>query len=266
MRAEDALDGKWQCEKNLAGLKMDLDRAEQETSSLRVLLQEDTAVSDEHNTDQGDFAEVMATSSSLRSAYQQLQADRAAAEANVANSEELSSSLDRAESLANKVQHQLRNNTSLHVRLAEAIDKGDNDQKISVNRINVLQNRMKELEDVLLIAQQNSEEEMGKHEEEVRLLRESQNAQLTRMKNGGRNLVGLSPKPSNTPFDARSPRLDQTSSGQGVPLTDVVQAEVLERRVKDLEKLLRDADMEMEEVVGRMNRTQVDVAQLQTDR
>jgi hypothetical protein len=49
-------------------------------------------------------------------------------------------------------------------------------------------------------------------------------------------------------------------------LTDVVQAEVLERRVKDLEKLLRDADMEMEEVVGRMNRTQIDVAQLQTDR
>ncbi|KAJ5985329.1 hypothetical protein N7522_012525 [Penicillium canescens] len=266
MRAEDAMDGKWQCEKNLAGLKMDLDRAEQETSSLRVLLQEDTAVSDESNPDQGDFAAVMATSSSLKSAYQQLQADRAAAEANVANSEELSSSLARAESLANKVHYQLQNNTSLHARLAEAIDKGDNDQKISVNRINVLQNRMKELEDVLLVAQQNSEEEMGKHEEEVRLLRESQNAQLTRMKNGGRNLVGLSPKPPSTPFDARSPRLDHTSSGEGVPLTDVVQAEVLERRVKDLEKLLRDADMEMEEVVGRMNRTQIDVAQLQTDR
>ncbi|KAJ5767105.1 uncharacterized protein N7511_004721 [Penicillium nucicola] len=266
MRAEDAMDGKWQSEKNLAGLKMDLDRAEQETSSLRALLQEDTAASDEWKSNPEDFAEVMATSSSLESAYQHLQADRAAAEANVANSEELTSSLDRTESLANKIQYQLRNNASLHARLAEAIDKGENDQKISVNRINVLQNRLKELEDVLLVAQQTSEEEMSKHEEEVRLLRESQNAQLTRMKNGGRGLVGLSPRPPSTPFDARSPRLDQTSSGDGVPLTDVVQAEVLERRVKDLEKLLRDADMEMEQVVGRMNRTQIHVAQLQTDR
>ena len=97
-------------------------------------------------------------------------------------------------------------------------------------------------------------------------LKESQHAQLTRMMNGSRNLVGLSPRPSNAPFDSRSPRLDQTTSGEGVPLTEVVQSQILERRVKDLEKLLRDADMEMEQVVGRMNRTQLDVAQLQTDR
>ena len=51
-----------------------------------------------------------------------------------------------------------------------------------------------------------------------------------------------------------------------MPLAEVVQAEALEKRVKDLERLLREADMEMEEVVGRMNRTQVDVAQLQSDR
>ena len=39
-RADEALDQKWQCEKGLSGLRMDLDRAEQETSSLRELLQE----------------------------------------------------------------------------------------------------------------------------------------------------------------------------------------------------------------------------------
>lgn len=39
-RAEDAVEHKWQAEKGLAGLKMDLDRAEGEIASLRVLLQE----------------------------------------------------------------------------------------------------------------------------------------------------------------------------------------------------------------------------------
>lgn len=39
-RADDALEQKWQCEKGLGGLRMDLDRAHQETSSLRELLQE----------------------------------------------------------------------------------------------------------------------------------------------------------------------------------------------------------------------------------
>jgi hypothetical protein len=125
---------------------------------------------------------------------------------------------------------------------------------------------MKELEEVLLIAQQNSEEEMSKHEDEIRLLKESQNAQLTRMKNGGRTPVSLSPRPPSAPFDVRTPRLDQTTSGEGIPLVEVVQAELLEKRVKALEKLLRDADMEMEQVLARMNRTQLDVAQLQTDR
>lgn len=266
MRAEDALDAKWQCEKNLAGLKMDLDRAEQETSSLRMLLREDTAADAGLMDGQEGFADVVTTSSSLDAAFQQLQADRADAEANVTDSEELASSLVRAEALGNKVHYQLQANTSLHGRLEVAINKGDKDQQISVERINILQNHMRELEDDLLAAQNHSEEEMSNHEEAIRSLKESHNAQLMRMKNGGRNLVSLSPRPPNAPFDARLPRLDHTTSGVGVPLTEVVKSDVLERRVKDLEKLLRDADMEMEQVVGRMNRTQLDVAQLQTDR
>jgi chromosome segregation ATPase len=39
-RADEAIEQKWQCEKGLAGIKMDLDRAEQEIGSLRNLLQE----------------------------------------------------------------------------------------------------------------------------------------------------------------------------------------------------------------------------------
>jgi chromosome segregation ATPase len=39
-RADDAIEQKWQCEKGLSGLKMDLDRAEEEIGSLRDLLEE----------------------------------------------------------------------------------------------------------------------------------------------------------------------------------------------------------------------------------
>ncbi len=39
-RADGALEQKWHCEKGLGGLRMDLDRAQQETSSLRDLLKE----------------------------------------------------------------------------------------------------------------------------------------------------------------------------------------------------------------------------------
>ncbi|KAJ5091825.1 hypothetical protein NUU61_006695 [Penicillium alfredii] len=266
LRAEDALDGKWQCEKNLAGLKMDLDRAEQETSSLRVLLQEhDTPVPEELLADQESFAEVMATSSSLESAYQQLQAARVEAEASAA-SDDLAASLQRTNMLSTSVQQQLHINTSLRGRLAAAVDKGERDQQLSVERINLLQGRLKELEDNLLVAQGHSEEEMGKHEEQIRQLKDSHNAQLMRMKHGARAPANLSPRTPNTPFGDRTPRLDKTTSGEGMPLPEVVQADALEKRVKELEKLLRDADMEMEEVIGRMNRTQVDVAELQSDR
>ncbi|KAJ5946483.1 hypothetical protein N7454_003322 [Penicillium verhagenii] len=261
-RAEDALEAKWQCEKNLAGLKMDMDRAEQETSSLRVLLQElDTGASDALDADHDSFSEALATSASLESAYEQLLADRQELEASAGPDE-----LAAADQLAADVQQQLQTNLSLRGRLTTAIEKGERDQRLSVERINFLQNRMKDYEDSLLFAQHHSEEEMAKHEEEIRLLKESQNAQLTRMKTGGRTVAALSPRPMNAPFSTRSPRLDKTTSGDGIPLVEVVQVEVLEKHVKNLERLLRDADMEMEEVVGRMNRAQVDVAQLQSDR
>lgn len=267
LRAEDALDVKWQCEKNLAGLKMDLDRAKQETSSLRVLLQEhDTAVPEGLEADQESFAEVMATSSSLEAAFEQLMAEWKQGEAGASQSDETAAFVDRINMLSSSVQHQLSMNNSLRGRLAGAIDKGEMDQRLSVERINVLQSRLKELEDSLMAAQQHSEEEMGRHEEEIRQLQESHNEQLMRTKNGARTPIGLSPRSPNTPFGSRSPRLDKTTSGDAIPLAEVVRAEILERRVKDLEKLLRDADMEMEEVVGRMNRAQVDVAQLQSDR
>lgn len=75
-RAEDALEQKWQVEKGLSGLKMDLDRAEGEVASLRELLNEKDILIPEtlarsSGTSDGFGEEV--TSASLNLAYQKLQ-------------------------------------------------------------------------------------------------------------------------------------------------------------------------------------------------
>ena len=81
-RAEDALDEKWQVEKGLGGLKMDLDRAEEEITLLRDLLKEKDilippsfARSSGSSTSSGysNFGNPV-TSESLERAYEELQA------------------------------------------------------------------------------------------------------------------------------------------------------------------------------------------------
>lgn len=67
-RAEDAMEQKWQVEKGLGGLKMDLDRAEEEINSLRALLKEhDIVPGDASSTDKSG------SSQALDSAYKELQ-------------------------------------------------------------------------------------------------------------------------------------------------------------------------------------------------
>lgn len=266
-RADDALEQKWQCEKGLGGLKMDLDRAEQETTSLRMLLQEHEielpAGMDMASNEEG-LANMQITSSALESAYQQLQAEMESAEAKESWSPE---DVSRTKNLAGQVRQQLETNNALRRRLAEAISKGEREQKMSASRINEMQSRLRKLEDTLVDAQHHSEDEMAKHEEEVRALKESHSVQLNRAKLGIKTPVSLSPNPATSPFSgARSPRLDVTTTGEGVPLSEAVSVAKLEVKVKELEKALRDADFEMEEVVQRMNKAQIEVAELQSDR
>ncbi|KAK4165729.1 hypothetical protein QBC43DRAFT_259424 [Cladorrhinum sp. PSN259] len=74
-RAEEAIEQKWQVEKGLGGLKMDLDRAEEEIAMLRSLLKEaDILIPDSlpHADDTDDTAIV--SSASLEKAYKDLQA------------------------------------------------------------------------------------------------------------------------------------------------------------------------------------------------
>ena len=332
-RADDALEQKWQCEKGLGGLKKDLDRAEQETSSLRALLQEHDILLPEppglstQDVQNGTYA----TSASLEKAYKELQATqalsivklrelwgqapstredastaqtmdlllksmsdaeaerdyaqkqaelyRAQAESlqeadafhsgeNVGLADQLRASANRVESLASQVRLQLEINRDLRQRLAEAVGRGEREQKNSATRINSMQGKLRSLEDKLMTAQQHSEEVFAHHEEEVRDMKESHNTQLQRLKGGLKTPTFFSPKtsPLSPLFSARSPRLDKTTSGMGMSMTEALRTETLERKVAELEGALGDADKEMEEVVSRMNMAQIEVMELQSAR
>lgn len=69
-RAEDAIEQKWQVEKGLGGLKMDLDRAEEEVNSLRGLLKERDILTAPTSSSPGGPA---VSSESLEKAYKELQ-------------------------------------------------------------------------------------------------------------------------------------------------------------------------------------------------
>ncbi|KAL2017702.1 hypothetical protein VTK56DRAFT_1727 [Thermocarpiscus australiensis] len=76
-RAEEAIEQKWQVEKGLGGLKMDLDRAEEEIASLRRLLKEkDILIPETLARPSSSHKEnaLPVTSASLEKAYQDLQA------------------------------------------------------------------------------------------------------------------------------------------------------------------------------------------------
>ena len=330
-RADDALEQKWQCEKGLGGLKKDLDRAEQETSSLRKLLVENDILVPDLSALQSSSH---ATSATLERAYKELRAAQAvsieklrelrdispsvsddeemneiisklvrsmsnaeaerdfaqkqaesyraraeslenAAEVqegeNVGLANELKASATRVEVLSAQVKRQLSANSGLRERLAEAVGKGEREQKSSVTRIAGLQNKLKGLEERLMAAQQQSEDSMLVHEEDVRLIRKSNSAQLQRLKpqpyrHGNGSNDSLKVPPPRTPLSPRSPRLDRTTSGPGVSMSEALRTEALESRVRELEAALGEAEKEMGEVVQRMNMAQIEVVELQSAR
>ena len=267
-RADDALEQKWQCEKGLSGLKMDLDRSKQETASLQTLLQvrDDSA------------PEVL--SSTLEQALRQLQQERDQARnqeslGSLKQEQELSSELEmsaqRSEALATQVRKQMQVNSDLRNRLKDAIENGEKNQQASAGQISELQMKLRKLEDVITVAQTQSETAVMKHEEEVRVLRASHNIQLMRTKSGRKTPGFLTPTPRSplSPMfvnSKKSPRLDQTTTGPGMALQQALKTEYLEQKVADLEKALAEAEKEMEEVVGRMNTAQMGVAELESER
>lgn len=301
---------------------MDLDRAQQETTSLRELLQEhDITIPEIHLENQpisldkayrelrtthalslarvkqmesddslGDAGmEAERTLDLLKRSISDAEAERDAAQKEAEQyraqaralqrseiqhlgkeqklSNELFAAATRMDELSNRIQQQLESNSSLRTRLTDAISRGELEQVKSAEKIIELERKLKAAEDKVVNAQQSSEEAISRHEEEVQTLKDNNNGQLRRVKSNGL----LSPSftsqmPTSPVFAQRSPRLSRTTSGPAMSIAEATRTELLEKRVQELEKALSDADSEMQEVVGRMNLAQIEVADLQYEK
>lgn len=269
-RADDALDQKWQCEKNLAGLKMDMDRNKQETASLQRLLQA-----------KGSDPDVQGLmSATLETAIVEMQKERAQIQessAKIEQEEQLAHQLEeytaRSQALVASVKKQLQSNSALRARLESAVRLGESSQQADAEQIISLQAKLRKLEDSISAAQTQSETAVMKHEEEIRVLKASHNAQLMRAlstsKKSNSNLLTPTAKSPLSPMFAnskKSPRIDKTTSGPGMALHEALRTEYLENKVTDLEHTLADTEAEISKIVGKMNEAQVNVADLEAER
>lgn len=259
-RADEALAQKFSCEKGLSGLKMDLDRAQQETSSLRELLEEhEITVPSDISSSASSISD-----DSLDKAYADLKRTHADS---IAAGQEVPAEA-RMQALSAQVSAQQASNHELHARLAEAIARGEQEQAANARKIDDLQSALRAAEERVMTAQSVSEEAVGIQEDYAH---DVKNALSDQSKRGMAPLNKHAMLDGTTTglqrlFGGRMPRLDKTSSGKGMSVSEVSRTAALEKRVKELEEAAGRAEMEMQEVVERMNNAQIEVADLQTQR
>jgi chromosome segregation ATPase len=294
-RTEDALEQKWEYEKGLAGIKMDLDRAEQETRGLRHLLQEEDIVltSPEAPADpakdqlsfsistaksERDYARRMAEAFRQRALnLQETYSTDSSDEQQPPSVSKLFDSANSMDELAEKLDAQVRANVDLRSRLTEAVEKGEREQRESTRQVEEMQRRLAELEDSVLAAAAHSESTLSTHEGEVRRLEEAATPLLKRLEAPTPNPNNLAPFPNATPSSSPllaqgfTPRLQpsrkrSTDISANASLQEVSKTQYLEREVREMEFMLREAAAEMQRVVQRVHRGQDEVAELTGER
>lgn len=294
-RTEDALEQKWEYEKGLSGIKMDLDRAEQETRGLRHLLQEEDIVltspkapadpamdqlsfSISTAKSERDYARRMAEAFRQRALnLQETYSTDSSDEQLPPSVSKLFDSANSMDELAEQLDAQVRANVDLRSRLTEAVEKGEREQRESTRQVEEMQRRLAELEDSVLAAAAHSENTLSTHEGEVRRLEEAASPLLKRLVVSTPDPSKLSPAPTSTPASSPmlgsgiTPRLQPASKRLADPsanasLHDVSKTQDLERQVREMEFVLREAAAEMQRVVQRVHRAQDEVAELTGER
>ncbi|SMR43329.1 unnamed protein product [Zymoseptoria tritici ST99CH_1A5] len=269
-RTEDALEQKWQYEKSLSGLKMDLDRAEQETRGLRTILQESDLSSPTSTLSAEDEqlklsitrAETERDHARAVAAEYRQRAVANTTEPGSGSSDDLLAAATRMDELAEQLEAQVQSHTQLRSRLTAAVVKGEEEQRESTRRIEEMQKRLKGMEDSVLAAQQHSETTLACHDAEVRRIEDASSPSLARLAVPSSPAVGArSPSPM---LGGRSPRLG--GKMETTSLLEMSRTVMLERKVRELEGLLREAEEDVKVVVMRVTRSQLEVAELQLER
>jgi len=298
-RTEDALEQKWEYEKGLSGIKMDLDRAEQETRGLRHLLQEEdiALTSPEAPVDpaqdqlsfsistaksERDYARRMAEAFRQRALnLQETYSTDSTDEQQPPAVAKLFDSANSMDELAEKLDAQVRTNVDLRSRLTEAVEKGEREQRESIRQVEEMQKRLGDLEDSVLAAAAHSETTLSTHEGEVRRIEEAASPRLQRLEVSFPDPTKLSPaaaaSSSATPVSSpamlmtgfpRLPSADKrlASVSAAASLQEISKTQYLEREVREMEFMLREAAAEMQRVVQRVHRGQDEVAELTGER
>ncbi|KAG9548224.1 hypothetical protein KCV01_g23857, partial [Aureobasidium melanogenum] len=270
-RADDALEQKWQCESNIGGVKMALDRAQQETQSMREYLNGRTMsgsprkstfeglgidIADENvelgEEDRKTMIKVLRQSIALaeterdaalreaeeyrQKAYmlQQSEDEHIDTQNNLAH--QLLEAAARMEQLASQVEEHLQANMQLRERLSQAVGKGEQSQSESTALIVGMQSRLKSLEDNVVAAQNASELLLGNHEEEAKQIEDANSPKLQRLNVTGKTTASsLQASPL---FAVKSPKIGTTSESMAESLFDQAKTAMLEKRVKELEAAL----------------------------
>jgi len=277
-RADDALEQKWQLENTFGGVKLALDRAQQETHSLRSLLASNdqsaqnalgiSVPDDVEVTDASSMIKVLRRSIRLaqterENALREARAYRERADSlPETEAEKLLHSADRMESLAAELEKHLEANINLRERLAQAVGKGEKEQSVSTQRVVEMQAKLRAMEESVIAAQQQSETTLDEHDETARSLAYSSTPQVQRLQ---LTIPGTTVGGSRSP-SLISPRIEQTSSGRAESLFENSKTAVLQNRVNDLEQALADADVEMKAVVSKIELSQYEIAELQGER
>ncbi|CAD0107308.1 unnamed protein product, partial [Aureobasidium uvarum] len=298
-RADDALEQKWQCESNIGGVKMALDRAQQETQSMREYLNGRTVsgssrkstfeglgieIADENielgEEDRKTMIKVLRQSIALaeterdaalreaeeyrHKAYMLQQSEDEHIDTQNDLAHQLLEAATRMERLASQVQEHLQANMQLRERLSMAVGAGQKTQEESTALIVGMQSRLKLMEDNVVAAQQMSELALVNHEEEAKQIDDANSPKLQRLNVAGKTTASsLQASPL---FGVKSPRIGTSSGSMAENLFEASKTATLERRVKELEAALVDADSEMQSVVQRINSSQFEIAELQGER
>jgi chromosome segregation ATPase len=286
-RTEDALEQKWQYEKGLSGLKMDLDRAEQETRGLRILLQDNDAGSSGFNFSGSEHGEADSTDAKLKLSISTAEQERdqvrqvaqeyrqRASQATGDAAAQLLESAKRMDDLADQLENQVQSHVQLRDRLSQAVAKGEREQRESTRQIEDMQKRLAGMEDSVLAAQQHSENTLADHDAEIRRIEDATSPRLHRLNldflvppgaAGAQPTMPVAPAGSSSPnlMLKKSPKLGAKLSDAS--LLEASRTQMLERKVKELEGLLKEAEDDMQMVVQRVNRSQLEVNELQMER
>ncbi|KAK6544426.1 hypothetical protein TWF694_001121 [Orbilia ellipsospora] len=227
-RAENAVDSKYMCERNLASLRLDLDRSEQELEELRSLLQEQDKIAQEIEQLQDSCKELLA----------QVEGDA------------------EIEGFASELRSRFVTTSMLRKRLIDAIEKGDQDRLMANAKINAFCELLKSMEEKINDAQHDLEEVAHGREQEIKDLKDGKGVNHLRRID---EQAAMNVQPNSTVVASKQPRITRDSNGKDTRIY------ILQHRIEQLEKAITNTEIEMEDLESRLNMTLLEASELRSE-